>query len=92
MIANDLPLGLVVPDGPTAYEGVAQGNGGPPAGRELEFAEVLRTAHQHGVTGIVFLTADVHYTAAHHYRPADLPPYRDATVRWSTRLPAAFPE
>jgi alkaline phosphatase D len=75
VIANDLPLGLVVPDGPTASEGVAQGDGGPPAGRELEFAEVLRTAHQRGVTGIVFLTADVHYTAAHHYRPADLPPF-----------------
>ena len=28
------------------------------------------TAHRHGVTGIVFLTADVHYTAAHHYDPA----------------------
>ncbi|WP_433060358.1 alkaline phosphatase D family protein [Dactylosporangium sp. CS-033363] len=70
VIANDLPLGLVVPDGATAQEGVAQGDGGRPLGRELEFAEVLRTAHRHGVTGIVFLTADVHYTAAHHYDPA----------------------
>ena len=39
------------------------------AGR-LEFAEVLRSAHRAGVSGIVLLTADVHYTAAHHYDPA----------------------
>ena len=70
VIANDLPLGLVVPDGPTAFEGVAQGAPGAPLGRELEFAEILRTAHRTGVTGIVLLTADVHYTAAHHYDPA----------------------
>ncbi|MFC3744889.1 alkaline phosphatase D family protein [Paractinoplanes deccanensis] len=70
VIANDLPLGLVVPDGAAAQEGVAQGDPGAPRGRELEFAQVLRDAHRHGVTGIVFLTADVHYTAAHHYDPA----------------------
>jgi alkaline phosphatase D len=69
VIAADLPLGLVVPDGATAQEGIAQGDGGPPAGRELEFAEVLGSAHRAGVTGIVFLTADVHYTAAHDYHP-----------------------
>jgi alkaline phosphatase D len=70
IIANDLPLGLVVPDGATAQEGVAQGDGGVPKGREIEFAEVLRDAHRHGVKGVVFLTADVHYTAAHHYDPS----------------------
>jgi alkaline phosphatase D len=70
VIANDLPLGLVVPDGPTAFEAVAQGNNGVPLGRELEFAQVLRTVHQRGVDNLVLLTADVHYTAAHHYDPA----------------------
>jgi alkaline phosphatase D len=70
VIANDLPLGLVVGDGPGTYEGVAQGAPGAPLGRELEFADILQTAHRRGVTGIVFLTADVHYTAAHHYDPA----------------------
>ncbi|HYN98023.1 MAG TPA: alkaline phosphatase D family protein, partial [Pilimelia sp.] len=70
VIANDIPLGLVVPDGAAAQEGVAQGDPGAPRGRELEFAEILRTAHRHGVTGIVLVTADVHYTAAHHYDPA----------------------
>ena len=69
VIANDLPLGLVVPDG-AAFEGVAQGDAGAPLGRELEFADVLSFAHRRGVEGIVLLTADVHYTAAHHYDPA----------------------
>lgn len=70
VIANDLPLGIVVPDGTNQYEGVAQGDPGAPKGRELEFAQVLQEAHKAGVTGIVFLTADVHYSAAHHYDPA----------------------
>ncbi|MFI1988435.1 alkaline phosphatase D family protein [Actinoplanes sp. NPDC020271] len=81
VIANDLPLGLVVPDSPVGQEGVAQGDGGTPAGRELEFAEVLRAAHRHDVSGIVFLTADVHYTAAHHYDPARAA-VRDFTPFW----------
>ncbi len=70
VIANDLPLGLLVPDGPTRWEGVAQGDGGAPLGRELEFAEVLSSAHRGGVENIVFITTDVHYTAAHRYDPA----------------------
>ncbi|MYW00184.1 alkaline phosphatase D family protein [Streptomyces sp. SID3343] len=70
VIAADLPLGLVVPDGPTNLEGVAQGDPGAPLGRELEFAQVLGSARRCGVRGIVFLTADVHYTAAHHYDPS----------------------
>ncbi|MFF7245294.1 alkaline phosphatase D family protein [Embleya sp. NPDC008237] len=70
VIANDLPLGLVVPDGAAAQEGVAQGDPGKPLGREMEFATILRTAQRRGVRGIVFLTADVHYTAAHHYDPS----------------------
>jgi alkaline phosphatase D len=80
VIANDLPLGLVVPDGPVNLEGVAQGDPGAPLGRELEFAEVLRFARDHKVRGIVLLTADVHYTAAHFYDPtkavfADFDPF-----------------
>jgi alkaline phosphatase D len=70
VLAIDLPLGLIVPDGGEAQEGVAQGRPGPPLGRELEFAEVLRFAHERRVGGLVLLTADVHYTAAHRYEPA----------------------
>jgi len=66
----DLPLGLVVPDGTTALEGIAQGDPGAPLGRELEFADVLQHAARRGVEGIVIVTADVHYTAAHRYEPS----------------------
>jgi alkaline phosphatase D len=80
VIANDLPLGLVVPDGTTAIEGVAQGDAGLPKGRELEFATLLSTLRRRGVHNVVWLTADVHYTAAHHYSPerasfADFDPF-----------------
>jgi alkaline phosphatase D len=70
VLALDLPLGLVVTDGPTAFEAVAQGDGGAPLGRELEFADVLAFAQRNAISGIVIVTADVHYTAAHHYDPA----------------------
>jgi alkaline phosphatase D len=51
VLAIDLPLGLVVADGPTASEGVAQGDGGVPLGREREFADVLRFASATRSTG-----------------------------------------
>ncbi len=70
VLAIDLPLGLIVPDGDVAQEGVANRDPGAPLGRELQFADLLRDAHAGGVTGVVMLTADVHYTAAHHYDPA----------------------
>jgi alkaline phosphatase D len=69
VIAADLPIGLIVPDG-TALEGIAQGDAGGPLGREREIADLLSHLKRHRVTGTVWLTADVHYTAAHHYDPA----------------------
>ncbi|GLZ39680.1 hypothetical protein Acsp05_33040 [Actinokineospora sp. NBRC 105648] len=68
IVANDLPIGLVVPDGQD-IEGVANGLPGAPAGREFELAWVLRTLARRHVRNVVWLTADVHYTAAHHYSP-----------------------
>ncbi|HET6898791.1 MAG TPA: alkaline phosphatase D family protein, partial [Vicinamibacteria bacterium] len=41
VIASDMPLGLVVTDGPTDFEAVANGQAGGPLGRELEIADVL---------------------------------------------------
>lgn len=70
VIACDMPLGLVVPDGDEDYEAVAQGDPGRPLGRELQFAELLRHVKHRGVTGTVWLTADVHYTCAQHYDPS----------------------
>ncbi len=69
MIAADMPLGLVVPDGATDFEAVAQGDPGAPLGRELQIAELLRFIKHRKVTGTLWLTADVHYTSAQHYAP-----------------------
>lgn len=68
IIAADLPIGLTVPDG-TDIEGVANGLPGAPNGREHEIAWVLRELKKRRVRNTVWLTADVHYTAAHHYSP-----------------------
>lgn len=70
LIAADMPIGVEVPDGETAWEAVANGEAGGPSGREAELAEVLRGIKQRRVRNVVWLTADVHYTAAHHYSPA----------------------
>jgi alkaline phosphatase D len=69
VIASDMPLGLLVPDG-TAIEAVANGLPGAPGGRENEIATVLSAFKARGVRNTVWLTADVHYCAAHHYDPS----------------------
>lgn len=69
VIASDMPIGLVVPDGTAAQEGIAQGR--PQAlGRELQVARMLSGIKAAGVRNVVWLTADVHYAAAHHHDPA----------------------
>jgi alkaline phosphatase D len=67
VIAADMPIGLVVPDG-ELFEAVANGDG-PPLGRELEIANLLCFIRDAGIRNVVWLTADVHYTAAHYYDP-----------------------
>jgi alkaline phosphatase D len=69
VIASDLPIGLVVPDG-TAFEAFANGDDGPPLGRELEIADLLRFIRDRRIRNTVWITADVHYCAAHHYDPS----------------------
>jgi alkaline phosphatase D len=66
VISADLPLGVVVPDG-AAQESISNRDPGAPLGRELELAQVLRGLK--GVRNIIWITADVHYCAAHHYSP-----------------------
>lgn len=73
VIANDMPLGLVVPDpveGRANFEAVAQGDPGAPLGRELQIAELLWFVKHRRITGTVWLTADVHHTSAQHYDPS----------------------
>lgn len=67
IVASDMPLGLVIPDGPH-HEGLA--NARPElGGREHELAEILTFAREKKIRNLLFVTADVHYAAAHHYRP-----------------------
>lgn len=84
VLACDMPLGLVVPDrgprGEAWQEGFANG-GGPPRGRELEIAELLRFMKESGIKNTLWLTADVHYAAAHHYHP-DRARFRDFAPFW----------
>jgi alkaline phosphatase D len=73
VIASDMPIGLLVDDGKDAqgrpkFEAVANGDG-PALGREIEIAQLLSFIKQHKIRNTVWLTADVHYTAAHHYHP-----------------------
>jgi len=69
VIAADMPLGIVVRDGRTGVEAVADGTPGGPVGRESEIARVLTGMRERAVRNVVWLTADVHYTAAHRYTP-----------------------
>jgi len=73
VIAADMPIGLLVGDGKTddgrdRFEASANGDG-PPLGRELEIARLLRFIKQNRINNVVWFTADVHYTAAHFYDP-----------------------
>jgi alkaline phosphatase D len=68
VIASDMPVGLIIRDGSTAFENAANGNG-MPLGRELEFAELFRFIKHNQIRNVVWLTADVHYAAAHYYDP-----------------------
>jgi alkaline phosphatase D len=74
VISADMPIGLLVKDGTDAdgrdkFEGIANGNG-PVLGREHEIAQLLGFIKQQGIRNTVWLTADVHYTAAHFYDPS----------------------
>jgi alkaline phosphatase D len=69
LVACDQPLALVIGDGSGHFEGF--GNvPGPPRGREVELAHVLAGLHARGVRNVAWVTADVHYAAAHHFDPA----------------------
>jgi len=74
VIASDMPLGLPIPDGKDKegrpqFEAWANGDG-PVLGREFELAGLLRFIRDNGIRNTVWLTGDVHYTAAHYYDPS----------------------
>jgi alkaline phosphatase D len=63
VIAADLPIGLISEDA------IALGDG-PPQRRECEIADLLSFMKRAGIRNTVWLTADMHYTAAHRYDPS----------------------
>jgi alkaline phosphatase D len=74
VIAADMPISLNVGDGKDSqgrgqWEAIANNNPGVPLGRELEIADLLRFMKRKGICNVVWLTADVHYCAAHYYDP-----------------------
>ncbi|MBX7168605.1 MAG: alkaline phosphatase D family protein [Pirellulales bacterium] len=69
IVCSDMPLGLIVGDGPNQFENAANGPG-PALGRELEIADLLAHLKRRQVRNVIWLTADVHYAAAHYYDPA----------------------
>ncbi len=70
VIASDMPVGVIVRDAPSYFEAVANGDEGPPLGRELEIADLLRFIKARRIGNVVWITGDIHYCAAHHYDPA----------------------
>ncbi len=68
VICSDMPIGLMIRDGKEDFENGANGNG-PPLGRELEIADLLRFIKTNAIKNTVWLTADVHYAASHFYDP-----------------------
>lgn len=62
VIAADMPIGLISEDA------IALGDG-PPERRECEIADLLSFMKRAGIRNTVWLTADMHYTAAHRYDP-----------------------
>jgi alkaline phosphatase D len=74
VISADMPIGLNISDDfvnnpPQRWEAIANGNDGPAAGRELEIARLLSFIKHKSIDNVVWLTADVHYAAAHYYDP-----------------------
>jgi alkaline phosphatase D len=69
IVAADMPLGIVVAHQPGRHEAVANGDNGAARGREMEIATLLRTLRERRIRNVVWITADVHYCAAHHFDP-----------------------
>ncbi|MCP1199276.1 alkaline phosphatase [Notoacmeibacter sp. MSK16QG-6] len=85
VIACDMPIGLLVWDTineTTKYvEAVANGDNGMPMGREMEIADLLKFIKDNDIANTLWLTADVHYTAAHEYHP-DRAAFQDFEPFW----------
>jgi alkaline phosphatase D len=70
-----MPIGLQIGDGKDAegqarWAGGANGDDGAPLGREIEMFRLLREIKRAVINNVVWLIADVPYTAAHYFDPA----------------------
>jgi alkaline phosphatase D len=84
ILACDMPIGIIVWDNfkeKKGAEAIANGDHGAASGRELEIADLLRFIKTSGIKNTVWLTADVHYTAAHYYNP-DKAQFQDFDPFW----------
>ena len=84
VIANDMPLALLRTydeDRKWGFEAIGQGDNGAPRGRELELADILSFIKRGRIRNTVWLTADVHYTAAHYFDP-DKAAFQDFDPFW----------
>ena len=70
MIANDLPLGLVVPGHAARSRASPRATPGRRSAASSSSPRCCASRSDNRVGNLVFITADVHYTAAHHYDPA----------------------
>jgi alkaline phosphatase D len=71
LIACDQPLALVIEDGPGGARQEGFADAAPAAGgRERELAGILAELAARQVRNVVWVTADVHYAAAHRFDPA----------------------
>ena len=62
VIASDTPLGMIAASSPGART---------PLGRGVEIADLLSFMQRAGIRNTVWITADLHYTAAHYFDPND---------------------
>jgi alkaline phosphatase D len=60
VIASDTPLGTIIAHSPGSRM---------PVGRGIEIADLLSFIRRAGVRNTIWITADLHYTAAHYFDP-----------------------
>lgn len=69
VICADMPLSAPTKR-TTDLDTYANKDDGMPLGREPELARILAAIQRHRVRNVVWITADVHYTAAYRYDPS----------------------
>ncbi len=80
IVCNDMPLGIIARRQGQANDNAAN-TSGPPLGRELEIAHILKYLRDSNVQNVVWLTADLHYATATHYTP-ERARFKDFTPFW----------